>query len=111
MDTKVALDQTFAPSGTADRAADEFSGNVLPPSLDGRPEGGDTVPDAPSLAEQFAGIVYFSEMAADSRDDRRPTRRRNVGRMSGGESARSARGRRIPTRPWRLPAVDRNPKT
>jgi hypothetical protein len=98
--------------------AEEFSGHdnaapidqILPASLEGRPKSPDAVSDAPSLIEQFAGIVYFSEMTANSQDDRRPTHHRNVGRMSGAESARSTRGRRAPTRPWRLPAVDRNPK-
>lgn len=98
--------------------AEEFSGHdntasieqILPASLDGRPKSPDAASDAPSLTEQFAGIVYFSEMTANSQDDRRSTRHRNVGRMSGAESARSTRGRRIPTRPWRLPVVDRNPK-
>lgn len=101
MDTEVTLDQTFAPSSTADRPAEEFSGHIPPASLDDRPKSPDAVPDAPSLAEQFAGIVYFSEMT-DSQDDRRSTRHRNVGRKPGAESARSVRGRRAPARPWRL---------
>lgn len=99
--------------------AEEFSGHdnaaaieqILPASLEGRPTSPDAVPDAPSITEQFAGIVYFSEMTANSQDGRRSTHHRNVGRMSGAESARSTRGRRTPTRPpWRLPSVDRNPK-
>jgi hypothetical protein len=89
--------------------AEEFSGHDNAAAI-GRPKSPDAVPDAPSLTEQFAGIVYFSEMTASSQDDRRPTHHRNVGRMSGAESARSTRNRRTPTRPWRLPAVDRNPK-
>lgn len=101
-----------------DVTAEEFSAHdnaasieqILPASLKGRPKSPDAVPDAPSLTEQFAGIVYFSEMTANSQDDRRPTHHRNGGRVSGAESARSTRGRRTPTRPWRLPAVDRNPK-
>lgn len=89
--------------------AEEFSGHDNAAAI-GRPKSPDAVPDAPSLTEQFAGIVYFSEMTASSQDDRRPTHHRNVGRMSGAESARSTRGRRTPTRPWRLPVVDRSPK-
>lgn len=99
--------------------AEEFSGHdntaaieqILPASLDGRPKSRGAVPDAPSLTEQFAGIVYFSEMTANSQDDRRSTHHRNVGMMSGAESARSTRSRRTPTRPWRLPAVERNPRS
>lgn len=104
MDTEVTADEF---SGQDNAAAIE---QILPASLEGRPASPDAVSEAPSLTEQFAGIVYFSEMAANSQDDRRSTHRRNVGRMSGAESARSTRGRRTPTRPWRLPAVDRNPK-
>jgi hypothetical protein len=65
-------------------------------------------PDGPSLAEQFAGIVYFSEMTAERHDDRRPTSYRAPGTASGIEPVGSARGRRASARPWRLPAISRN---
>lgn len=92
MDTEVTLGQQSAPSSVTVRS-EEVGGH------------------APSLAERFAGIVYFSDMAADSQVERRSTRHRTGGGVSGAEPVRSARGRRAPARPWRLPAVNRIPKS
>lgn len=119
MDTEATLDQQSAASSTTARLADEFSGRndaaaieqILHDSLDAQAKSSNAITDAPSLAERFAGIVYFSEMAADSQRDRRSGHRRATGVVSGAEPAGSPRGRRSPTRPWRLPASERNSKS
>lgn len=118
MDTEFTLDQTSASSSTPARHAEEFDGHhnaaaigqVLHASPDDHPKSPDAIPDAPTLAEQFAGIVYFSEMTADNQGDRRSTYHRNAGGTPGAESVRYTRGRRTSTRPWRLPAGNRATK-
>lgn len=103
MDTEVTRDQ-LAPSNVTVRPAEEFRDHhdaaaieeILHASIDDHAESSsDACPDQPSLAEQFAGIVYFSEKVADSHADRRSA---------------SHRGHRSPARPWRLPAANRKPK-
>ncbi|NGN92841.1 hypothetical protein G5C66_08855 [Nocardioides sp. KC13] len=97
MDTDTTVDQQSASSSTTARTAEEFSGHdsaaieqILRDSLDARAKSPNATTDAPSLAEQFAGIVYFSEMAADTQRDRRSS------------NHRTTRGRRPSTRPWRI---------
>ncbi|MFE6649529.1 hypothetical protein ACFVJS_23390 [Nocardioides sp. NPDC057772] len=119
MDTEVTLDQQSAASSTTARLADEFSGRndaaaiqqILHDSLDAQAKSSNAITDAPSLVERFAGIVYFSEMAADNQRDRRSSHRRTTGVVSGAEPPRSTRGRRTPSRPWRLPASERSSKS
>lgn len=119
MDTEVTLDQQqVAPSSATARPAEEFSGydnattieQLLHASLDGHAKSSDATTNALSLAERFAAIVYLFDMAAEGQSERSSPHHRAAGGLSGAESVRSTRGRRIPTRPWRLPAVNRNPK-
>lgn len=123
MDTEVTLDQQVAPGSTTARPAEEFGGHydsakieqILQDLLDDHAKNSEAITDAPPLAEGFAGIVYFAamatEMATDGQSERQPTYHRTAAGASGAESVCSTRGRRIPTRPWRLPAVNRNPKS
>ncbi|WP_328527507.1 hypothetical protein OG984_17220 [Nocardioides sp. NBC_00368] len=95
--------------GSYDAAAIE---QILHASLDEQAKSSAADTDEPSLAEQFAGIVYFSEMAAGTQRDPRPAYgRANRAARNGTDTARSARGRRAPVPPWRLPAVTRNAKS
>ena len=71
----------------------------------------DAAADATQLAEQFAGIAYFSDMAADHPRRPRSPYRNATASAAGAGHARSVRGRRVPTRPWRLPAGDRSPES
>ncbi|MFI5626176.1 hypothetical protein ACIA03_22135 [Nocardioides sp. NPDC051685] len=106
MDTEVTRDQQFAPKSTTARPAEEFGGShdaaaieqILHASIDDHAKGSDATADAVSLADRFAGTVYFAEKVADCRP------------ASGAASIRSNRGRRTSARPWRLPASNRNPK-
>lgn len=119
MDTEVPLGQQQVPGSVTVRSAEESGGcysaaiieQMLHTSIDDSAKSSDTTESAPSLAEGFAGIVYFSDMAADSQGERRSPRHRPGAGVSGVESVRSARGRRTPARPWRLPAVNRQIKS
>lgn len=107
MDTEVTRDQQLAPDSTIARPADEFSGSfraaafeqILQASIDDDAKNSDATIDVASLADRFAGTVYFAEKVADSRPS------------SSAAPVRSKRGHRSPARPWRLPAASRNPKS
>lgn len=115
MDTEVTRDDQMA----ANRPAEEFCGHdnaaaieqILHDSIDGHAKSSDAATAAASLADRFAGTVYFAEKVAGSRSDRRSTFYRPAGDASGAEPVRSTRGHRTPARPWRLPAANRNPKS
>ena len=104
MDTEVTRDLQLAPNSTTYRPADEFSGRygaaafeqILQASIDDDAKSSDDTIDAASLADRFAGTVYFAEKVADSRPS------------SSAAPVRSKRGDRTPARPWRLPATTRN---
>lgn len=119
METEVTLDQQqLAPSSATVRPVEEFSGHdnaaafgqIQHASLDDHAKSSDATTDAPLLAERFASIVYFSEMAVDDHGERPSTHHRTAGSFLGAEPVRPTRGRRTPTRPWRLPADNENPK-
>lgn len=119
MDTEVTLNQQqLAPSSATVRPVEEFSGHdnaaafghILHASLDDHAESSDANTYAPLLAEQFASIVYFSEMAVDGHGGRPSTHHGTAGSFPGAEPVCSTRGGRTSTRPWRIPAVNRNPK-
>lgn len=103
MDTEVTRDQQLAPNSRIDRPADEFGATafeqILQASIDDDAKSSDATIDVASLADRFAGTVYFAEKVADSRPS------------SSAAPVRSKRGHRSPARPWRLPSASRNPKS
>ncbi|EGD40277.1 hypothetical protein ACWZJV_05990 [Nocardioides sp. WG-D5] len=119
MDTGSTHDHQLAPSSATARPDGELGGHYSPAlfeqtlkdSLDDAGKNALPAADAALLTEQFAGIVYFSDMAADRpRRPQSPYRNAAAG-APGGEHSCSTRGRRVPTRPWRLPAGERSPKS